>query len=141
MAFKPVLYDLKTAWYNAIAGNLSVSVYKDAVPLTENGAYVVIRSEGSTDTGPTNSGWFRSAIIITEIVIPFRTIGNSVQANTVSQEIDNIILQGITTYGISLPNHQITQISLQSESELYDDDGSQKYFSLIRRYEHFLNQI
>lgn len=141
MAFKPVLYDLKTAWYNAIKSSLSISVYKDAVPLTENGAYVVIRSEGSTDTGATNSGWFRSAIIITEIVTPFRTVGNSVLTNTVAQQIDNIILTGIASYGISLPNHQITQITLQSETEVYDDDGSQKYFSLIRRYEHFLNQI
>lgn len=141
MAFKSPISDLKTAWYNALKSVMPVTVYKDSVPLNENEGYIVIRSDGSTDLGPTNSGYFRSAVILVEIVIPFKTIGNSILATQISQSIDNIILTGIASYGISLPNHQITQITLQSETEVYDDDGSQKYFSLIRRYEHFLNQI
>lgn len=141
MAFKSPISDLKTAWYNALSGVLPISVYKDTVPLSENDSYVVIRSDGSTPGDDTNSCWFRSAIILVEIVVPFKTIGNSLLTSQISQQIDNIILPDIASYGITLPDHQITQITLQTESELYDDDGSQKYFSLIRRYEHFLNQI
>ena len=45
MAFKSALYNLKTEWYKTLDGQLSVPVYKDAVPLTESGNYVLIRSE------------------------------------------------------------------------------------------------
>jgi len=51
-----------------------------------------------------------------------------------------LILLSPNTFGITLTNHQITQITLQSEDELYEDDGSTKIFRVIKRYEHFLNQ-
>lgn len=139
MAYSEVLYDLKTEWFKLLNG-ISLPVYKDSVPINQITNYVLIRAEGSTDTGITNSGFFRSAVIVVEINCKNPTIGNSVTAYQVAQEISNLILLSPNTFGISLTNHQITQITLQSEDELYEDDGSTKIFRVIKRYEHFLNQ-
>lgn len=140
MAFKTALYDLKTEWYKALDGVISVPVYKDAVPLNENGNYALIRSEGSTSTKLNNSAFFQSAIIIVDILTKFATLGNSKIAYDIAQEIDDEIILSPNSFGITLPNHQITQITVQSETELYEDDGSEKVFRLILRYEHILNQ-
>lgn len=139
MAYSEVLYDLKTEWFKLLNG-ISLPVYKDSVPINQITNYVLIRAEGSTDTGITNSGFFRSAVIVVEINCKNPTIGNSVTAYQVAQEISDLILLSPNTFGITLTNHQITQITLQSEDELYEDDGSTKIFRVIKRYEHFLNQ-
>ena len=139
MAYSEVLYDLKTEWFKLLNG-ISLPVYKDSVPIDQITNYVLIRAEGSTDTGITNSGFFRSAVIVVEINCKNPTIGNSVTAYQVAQEISDLILLSPNTFGITLTNHQITQITLQSEDELYEDDGSTKIFRVIKRYEHFLNQ-
>lgn len=141
MAFKGILYDLKTEWYQVLNASLGHTVYKDAAPLNADADYVLIRSEGSTNTDTTNSGFFRSAIIVVEINTKFQTIGNSKVASDIAQNIDNLILLSPNSFGITLNDHQITQITLQSEDEIYEDDSSQKVFRLIRRYEHFVNQI
>ena len=141
MAYKEVLYDLKTAWYQLLSG-ISLPVYKDSVPINQITNFVLIRSEGSTNTDLNNNAFFRSAVIIVEINCQNPTIGNSVTAYQVAQEISDRILIGPNSFGIStLTNHQITQITLQSEDELYEDDGSEKVFRVIKRYEHLLNQI
>lgn len=140
MAYKEVLYDLKTEWFQTLNGALSVPVYKDAAPITEEGNYVLIRSEGSTNTDTTNTGFFRSAVIVVDINTQFPVIGNSKVAYDIAQEIDDLILLSPNSFGILLANHQITQITLQSEDELYEDDNSVKIFRLIKRFEHFLNQ-
>ena len=140
MAFKEVLYDLKTEWYQLLNGQLSVPVYKDAAPISATGNYVLIRSEGSTNTDTTNSGFFRSAIIVVDILTQFPVIGNSKTAYEIAQEISDLVLISPNSFGVTLPNHQITQITLQSEDEIYEDDNSEKIFRVIKRYEHFLNQ-
>jgi hypothetical protein len=140
MAFKTALYDLKTEWYKALNGEISVPVYKDAVPLNENGNYALIRSEGSSSGDLNNSAFFQSAIIVVDILTKFANIGNSKTAYDIAQEIDDLIILSPNSFGITLTNHQITQITVQSETELYEDDGAEKTFRLLLRYEHFLNQ-
>lgn len=139
MAYKNALYQLKTAWFQAIDG-ISVPVYKDAVPLSESGNYVYIRAEGSTDRELNNSAFFRSAVIVVDIFTQFATIGQSKAAYDIAQEIDDIIILSPNSFGITLADFQITQLTVQSETELYEDDGSVKTFRVIKRYEHFLNQ-
>ena len=140
MAYKTALYDLKTEWYQVLNGAISVPVYKDAVPLSESGNYVLIRSEGSTSGDMNNSAFFQSAIIIVDIFTKFATIGNSKTAYDIAQEIYDEVILSPNSFAITIPNHQITQITIQSETELYEDDGSEKTFRLIQRFEHFLNQ-
>lgn len=140
MPFKEVLYDLKTEWFQTLAGQLSVPVYKDAAPISAEGNYVLIRSEGSTNTDTTNTGFFRSAVIVVDINTEFPVIGNSKTAYDIAQDISDLIMVSPNSFGISLTYHEITQITLQSEDELYEDDNSVKIFRLIKRFEHFLNQ-
>lgn len=140
MTFKTALYDLKTEWYKALNGVISVPVYKDAVQLNQNGNYVLIRSEGSNQTELNNSAFFQSAIIVVDILTKFATLGNSKTAYDIAQEIYDEIILSPNSFGITIPDHQITQITIESESELYEDDGSEKIFRLILRYKHILNQ-
>lgn len=140
MAYKNALYQLKTEWYQTLNGDISVNVYKDAVPVTETGNYVLIRAEGSTDTELNNSAFFRSAVIVVDIFTMFPTIANSKTAYDIAQEIDDLIILSPNSFGITLTDFQITQITVQSETELYEDDGAAKVFRVIKRYEHFINQ-
>lgn len=140
MAYKNALYQLKTQWYQTLNGVLSVDVYKDAVPISETGNFVLIRSEGSVDTELNNSAFFRSAIIVIEIFTQFSTIANSKTAYDIAQEIDNLVIFSPNSFGINLADFQVTQITVQSENELYEDDGAAKIFRIIKRYEHILNQ-
>lgn len=140
MAFKTALYDLKTEWYKALDGVISVPVYKDAVPISASGNFVLIRSDGSTSGDLNNSAFFQSAIILVDIFTKFATIGNSKIAYDIAQEIYDEIILSPNSFGITIPNHQITQITVQSETELYEDDGAEKTFRLIQRFEHILNQ-
>ena len=141
MAYKEFLAELKTEWYKVVNAAISPNVYKDSVPITENGSYVLIRSEGSTNTDTTNSGFFRSAIIVVDIVTKYPVIGSQQTAYALSNDISAAVLLSPNSFSISLTNHQITQITLQSQDEIYEDDNSEKIFRVINRYEHFLNQI
>lgn len=140
MAYKNSLYQIKTEWYQTLNGAISVPVYKDTVPLSASGNYVLIRSEGSTDRELNNSAFFRTSVIIVDILTKFATTGNSKTAYDIAQEIDNLIILSPNSFGITLADFQITQITVQSEDELYEDDGSEKIFRVIKRYEHFINQ-
>ena len=97
---------------------------------------MLFRSSGDLN----NSAFFQSAIIVVDILTMFANIGNSKTAYDIAQEIDDLIILSPNSFGITLTNHQITQITVQSETELYEDDGSVKTFRLLIRYEHILNQ-
>ena len=140
MAYKNSIYQLKTQWFAALSGVISVPVYKDSVPLNESRNYVLIYSDGSNDAGVTNTGFFRSVVIVIDIVTKFANISNGKLANDIATEIDLIVMQSPNTYGITLPNFNITQITVQSENEINDNDGDEKVFRIVKRYEHFINQ-
>lgn len=141
MAYKSVLYDLKTQWYTQIKNLVTNrTVYKDAVPLSENGNYILIRSEGASQTDLNNSAFFQSAIIVLDIVTKFTNIGNSKIAYDILNEINTVFLPTPNANILVLADHQVTQITVQSESEFYEDDGGGKIFRLVVRYEHILNQ-
>jgi hypothetical protein len=140
MAYKSPLYDLKTAWYSQIKNNVTPNVYKDAVPLNVNTNYILIRSEGLTQTELNNSAFLTNAIIVVEIVTKFANIGNSKTAYDLLNEINLFMLPTPNTNPILISNHQVMQITVQSETEIYEDDGAEKLFRLIVRYEHILNQ-
>lgn len=140
MAYKNSIYQLKTQWFTALNGVITVPVYKDSVPLNESRNYVLIYSDGSADAGVTNTGFFKSVVIVIDIVTKFANMANSKFANDIANEIDDIIMISPNSYGITLPNFNITQITIQSENEINDDDGDEKVFRLIKRYEHFINQ-
>lgn len=141
MGYKSVLYDLKTQWYTQIKNLVTNrTIYKDAVPLSENGNYILIRSEGASQTDLNNSAFFQSAIIVLDIVTKFTNIANSKVAYDILNEINLILIPSPNSNIFVLPDHQVTQVTIQSESEFYEDDGGGKVFRLLVRYEHILNQ-
>jgi hypothetical protein len=140
MAYKSPLYDLKTAWYSQIKNNVTANVYKDAVPLNVNTNYVLVRSEGLTQNELNNSAFFTTAVIVVEIVTKFSNIGNSKTAYDLLNDINFVMLPSPNSNPILISYHQVNQITIQSETELYEDNGSEKLFRLIVRYEHILNQ-
>ena len=140
MGYKNPIQDLTTAFYNLIDG-ISVPVYKESVPISEEGNHVIIRAESQTTT-KNNSGFFTDAVIITEVVTVFETIVNRATVDSIDEEITELLFPSPNTYGInSTDNHQITDIQLQTSSYLHDSDGVKRYYSKISRYEFFINQI
>jgi hypothetical protein len=77
---------------------------------------------------------------VVEIFTQFPTIANSKTAYDIAQEIDDLVMLSPNSYGITLTDFQITQLTVQSESELYEDDGAVKVFRVVKRYEHIINQ-
>jgi hypothetical protein len=140
MGYKNPIQDLTTAFYNLIDG-ISVPVYKESVPIGEDGNHVIIRAESQTTT-KNNSGFFTDAVILTEVVTVFETIVDRSVVDSIDNEITELLMPTPNTYGInSTDNHQVTNIQLQTSSYLHDSDGVKRYYSKISRYEFFINQI
>ncbi len=140
MGYKEPIQDLTTAFYQLIDG-ISVPVYKESVPESEVGNYVVIRAESQV-TEKNNSAFFTSAVIITEVVTQFQTVVDRSIVDGINNEITELLFPTPNTYGITqTTNHQITDIQLQTTSYLHDSDGVKRYYSKISRYEFFINQI
>lgn len=133
---------LKYAYWNRLTGQLpSFEIYKDAVPIDVDGNYILIRGEGHTSTELNNSAFFRSSVIIVEIVTKFATMANSSVAHDIADDIQYLILMDSNQpFTNSLADFTITQITLQSEDEIYEDDGAEKIFRIVQRYENTLTQ-
>jgi L-asparaginase II len=136
---KPIKY----AYWNRLQNTLGVNIeiYKDAVPIDITGNYVLIRGEGNTSTELNNSAFFRSSVIIVEIVTKFATMANSTTAHDISEDVQSAILTNTyEPFMVNLADFIITQITLQSEDEIYEDDGAEKIFRIVQRYENTLTQ-
>ena len=140
MAYNEAIYELKEAWYKRLDINFAIPVFKDGVPATQDGNYVVVRSDGLTDLGPTNSGWFKSVVIVVEIVTKFPVICDTSVASSYAQTVNNAVMYWPNEFNLPIQNHLITQITLQSQDEIYEDNDSEKIFRIIKRFEHFLTQ-
>lgn len=140
MGYKNPIQDITTAFYSLISG-ISVPVYKESVPISEDGNHVIIRAESQTTT-KNNSAFISSAVILIEIVTLFETIVDRSQVDSIDNEITELLFTSPNTYGInSTANHKITDIELQTSSYLHDSDGVKRYYSKISRYEFFINQF
>jgi hypothetical protein len=93
-----------------------------------------------TDLGPTNSGWFKSVVIVVEIVTKFPVICDTSVASSYAQTVNNAVMYWPNEFNLPIQNHLITQITLQSQDEIYEDNDSEKIFRIIKRFEHFLTQ-
>lgn len=135
MAYKNPVYDLTTAYYDLLNG-ISVDVYKEQAPTDIATDFVLIRAESQSTPEKNNSAFFTSVIVIVEIVTFFNTSINSKTLNDIDEEINNLIFPSENSFGITLTNHQINDIRLQSSSYLPEDGVYRK----ILRYENIVNQ-
>jgi hypothetical protein len=138
MGYKNPTYDIVTAWFNELDGAISVPVYKEMAPNGTTGNYVIIRPESQTTSK--NKGMFISTVvIIVEVVTEHKVTVNTKTVNDIDEEITEIIFPTPSTHAISLTDHKVSTINLQTATYLLED-ADKLYYSKISRYEHFLNQ-
>lgn len=141
MGYKNPIEELTTEWYNLINEVSGIpSVYKETVNSDEEGNYVIIRAEGQNTT-KNHSAFFSNVVIILEIVTKFNISIDTSVVNTIDNIITELVFPTPNSFGIpDLTNHQITDINLESSTYVSEDDGSNKYYTKISRYNHSLNQ-
>jgi hypothetical protein len=138
---------LKTAWYNKLSGNITISgsqvkVFREDADSSPGLYYVVIRAESSTDES-TADAHFTRPIIITHIVTRFsgQTGIKDDIVESIDEQIKELAIPTQNNDGLTDPTgFQFLCISPQSESYLTEDDGQYKYFQKIVRYEHLITQ-
>jgi hypothetical protein len=138
---------LKTAWYNKLSGNITISgsqvkVFREDADSSPGLYYVIIRAESSTDES-TADAHFTRPIIITHIVTRFsgQTGIKDDIVESIDEQIKELAIPTQNNDGLTDPTgFQFLCISPQSESYLAEDDGQYKYFQKIVRYEHLITQ-
>ena len=132
---------IMTAWYELLAGNISVPVYRVDAPPEETGHYVLLRVESETDNS-NNSSFVTNPVIITEVVTKFSVRINDAIAGEIDNEIA-VLLQ--TTSAIhNLPvqdDIEITDVRRANATYLSEDDGTFRYHRLITRNIHRVLQL
>lgn len=136
MAYKNPVYDLTTAYFNLLDGVISVDVFKEQAPIDRSTNYVLIRAESQSTPEKNNSAFFSSVIVIVEIVTFFNTSITTKPLNDIDEEINELIFPTHNSFGISIADHQVTDITLQSSSYLPEDG----VFRKVLRYENIVNQ-
>jgi hypothetical protein len=126
---------LLKAWYEMLSGHISVNVYRVGVPETEDGNYVVLRVESETERR--NSATFvTNPVVICEIVTRHSTIIDDGVANSINDEILQLLKPGQGTNGLPVQSGiQVVDVSVQS-TDITEDDGVTKYHRLINRNLH-----
>lgn len=130
---KNVSKQIRQAYYNALNGNISVEVYKEEAPMSEEVHHVIVRVESETDRSH-KSGFVTNPVVITEVVGVF---GDSVDPDVVD-DIDNeiraIIKPDTKSRTFIVGGIQVTNIKAESSNLLQEDDGTKKYYRKITRW-------
>lgn len=136
-------HQLKTAWYNKLNGNITISaaqvkVFREDADAAPGNYYVVLRMESSTNESPADAHMTRP-IMITHIVTRFS--GQTGIKDDILESIDDqikvLVIPTANNDGLTDPTgFQILNVSPQSESYLTEDDGQYKYYQKIIRWEH-----
>lgn len=132
------------AWYELLAGNLSVPVYRVDAPNTEEGNYVLLRVESDSRRDNFHRD-FSKPVIITEIVTKFPGAGmidDSVTGD-IDTEISMLLFPGVPNRH-NLPAQSgigIIDVNRANATYLPEDDGAFKYHRLVTRNLHLVEQL
>jgi len=136
---------LRNAWYALLNGGIiynsvAVDVYKEDVPETEDGHYVLIRAESEIDTS--NKQNFRSdSVVIVDIVTSFENNVNSSVVESIDGQIQALIFNGPPLNRLSVQSGmQIINVKAETTSYLPQEDGSKKFYRKVSRYRHTIFQ-
>jgi hypothetical protein len=130
---------IRQAYYDALNGNISVSVYKEDVDPAETGNYVVVRLESTTGV-PNNQSFITRPVVIIDIVTRFSNVINPDTVEDIDQEIKTV-LKPLVTSVIQLDNVQLSGMSTGEVNYLTEDDGTDKYYRKIVRYQNRIVEI
>lgn len=133
---------LMNSWYDLLAGNLAnlLPVYVEAVPETEQGNYVLLRSEGETDVDKNDKTWIKEVVIIADITTVFTTDVDPDVADNIDQEIGLLVAVGPGhNHNLSAQDDmKINSVTAETSTNLQEDDGEKKYYRKITRYNHLI---
>lgn len=135
MAYKNPLYDLADAYYDLLNNVISVDVFKDQIPTDRAINCVLIRQEGLT-TEKNKQLFLTTPIVIIDIITFFNAAINSKACNDIDEEINELIFPTENTHSISIPDHHISTVKLQTSNDIREDG----VYRRILRYEHLINQ-
>lgn len=132
---------LLDSWMSLLDGVISVPVYKEDVPESETGNYVVVREEG--ETADNNKKTFNdNSIVIVDIVTRFRNNINRSVADGIYNEIVGLVFDSPTEHNLPDQNGiQILNVFRENTpASLQEDNGSEKWFRIILRFNHRIHQ-
>lgn len=124
---------IRQAYYDVLNGEISVEVYKEDVPESENSHHVILRVESETDNSH-KSGWVTKPIVITEVVLIGQNSIDPDEADDIDDEIRNILLPTIGARSLEVEGIQITNIKPESSTTINEDDGTKRYYRKITRW-------
>lgn len=129
------------AWYTLLNGNLTVPVYMIDAPATEDGNYVLLRVESDSETA-NNHKWISNPVIVTEVVTRFATIIDYTVAAEIDDEIGALLYDNPSHHNLPAQNDiQITSVKRRDATYLQEDDGTQRYYTLVTRNVHRVEQL
>jgi hypothetical protein len=129
------------AWYALLNGVISKPVYMIDAPADEEGDYVLLRIESTTDS-TNNARHVSNPVLITEVVTRHKTMIDA----SVAPGIDNEIAQALfpTVGKNALPVQdgiQITDVRRVNATYINEDDGVNRYHRLVTRNVHRVAQL
>lgn len=125
---------IRQAYYNALNGNISVEVFKEDMPLDYANHHVFIRIEGETNKQH-SSGFVTNPIVITEAIGVFSNSVDPDIVDDIDNEIRQILLPDVGTRTFNVNGIQISNIKVQSSTFLNEDDGTNRYYRKITRWQ------
>lgn len=129
---------LMDAWFVLLKNN-SINVYKEDVPETENGNYVVIRAESETQQNNKKS-FVDNAVVIVDIVTIFENNRDSSVANGIDNTIFNLVTPNPFKGALSATGIQILNVVRETSTYLQEEDAQRKIYRKISRYNHLINK-
>lgn len=129
------------AWFELLNEEISVPVYRTDAPPEENGNYVLLRMESSTDRR-NNHFNVTNPVLITEIVTKYANRINDAEVFEIDSEIGTLLSSAAATH--NLPEQegiQIVSVIRQNETVIPEDDGTHRYNRLITRNIHRVVQL
>lgn len=128
---------LVTAWSDLLDGVISVPVYKEDVPESEEGNYVLLRAESEANVS--NKHVFGTqAVVITDIVTVFNLNVKRNIAEDIDGEIKALIRSTPGSNGLTVSGIQVVNVIPETSRFLTEEDGSKKYYRKIVRYNHLI---
>lgn len=130
---------LMNAWYSLLSGQ-SFTVYKEDVPETEEGNYVLLRAEGGSEDNNKRSFADDTVIVVDIVSVHQNNVDRSV-VEAIDNTIGNLILPTSRTNGLTVQSGmQILNVRRENFTYLTEEDETKKYYRKVSRYAHKVYQ-
>jgi hypothetical protein len=123
---------IRQAYYDALNGEISVNVYKEDVPQSENGHHVIISLESETD-GSNKARFVNNVVIKTEVVGIYSNSVDPDEVDDIDDEIRAILKPSVTAL-LQIEGIQLTNIKASDSTFIPEDDGVKRYYRKITRW-------